>query len=88
MGNKRKRAKGGQAKHAGRRRRGKAVRCSHIDRSTGIPCGNMVGAVKSNIRPFCGKHKKQHDSRHKTRVIVRKNNSQIKKEEREDNLDG
>lgn len=80
MGNKKKRAKGGLSKHKNQRKRGKTVTCSHYNRATGERCNNKVGATKSTLRPFCPLHKKQHNPRHKTRVIVDKNNRRLKKE--------
>lgn len=78
MGTKKRRAKRGLKKHANYHKRGKSRRCAHIDRSTGVRCEKRVTAVKSNIRPFCDEHKSRHDPRHKTRVIVSKNNRKIK----------
>jgi len=80
MGNKKKRKKGQLKKHSRMRKRGRLGRCSHIDRLTGIRCGNRVGTVKSDMRTFCKTHKGRHDSRNKTRAIIRNDNRRKEEE--------
>jgi len=64
-------------------KRGRMRRCSHVKRKTGERCKNRLKAPKSKLRVFCNKHKKQHYHKHKTRVIVDKNNRINRKIERE-----
>ena len=54
--------------------RGKYRRCSHVNRETGERCSERVRATKRRLRVFCKRHRWNHHPKHKTSIIVKKNN--------------
>ena len=54
--------------------KGKFRRCCHVNRETGERCSKRVRATKRRLRVFCKIHRFNHHPKHKTGIIVKKNN--------------